>query len=382
MTVFKAVRVLLVLLLSSTLAGCWDFREVHQVTFISTIGVDYKNKEYVLYAQALNFANIAQREGERPSSHKAVIGQATGATVTEAMFNLYRTEQNIVYWGHIAAIIFSKQALEQLKVEQLVDSVNRFRELRYNVWVFGTEEPIDKLLNVTPPFGHSPYDSRLMKPNQTYRQFSNIKPIYLNRFVSDYFERGKAVLLPKLSIDPSTWTEGGERLPELKMDGVYVISPREFRGMLSDEQLKGTRYVTERSVRMPILVMQNGKPAVLFVLNRPHVRIAHSVSGGTVSFDLSIRFTGYIDEMLQDVSADWMREQIEQTVAREIRSTFESGRKINADVLNLTTPLFRFHYSTWQRYVTDRMDMSRIELRNIKVAVTIKNSGKYKARVQ
>lgn len=382
MNVSKAVRCLLVLALTFACSGCWDYREIHQITFVTTLGVDYQNKEYVLHAQALNFSNIAQREGERPKKHKAVIGIARGDTLTQAMFNLYQSEQNFIYWGHISAIIFCKPALEQLKIEQLVDSVNRFRELRYNVWVYGTDTPIDQLLNATPYFGYSPYDSRLMKPNQTYRQFSSIKPVYLNRVVSDYFDRGKAVLIPRLSIDASSWSEGGEKLPLFKMDGMYLISSQTYSGMLTEEQMKGRRYMDRESVRMPMPVTRNGKPAALFVLNKPRVRIRHSVSGGKVFFDLRIRLAGYADEMLQDMSAASMREQVERNVEREIRDTFANGKKMNADVLDLTLPLYRYHYPTWKKYITDRIDMSRVELRQVQVDFTIKNSGKYKMRLQ
>lgn len=154
---------LLSLLTIVPISGCWDYREVHQVAYVVTIGVDYANDKYTLYAQVLNFANIAQQEGVRPPKHKAVIGIATGNTLTDAMFNLYRSEQQYIYWGHIKAVIFSRRTLEQVKFASLVDSISRFRELRYNVWAFGTDEPIDKLMSLNPTFGYSPFDSRLVK---------------------------------------------------------------------------------------------------------------------------------------------------------------------------------------------------------------------------
>ncbi|MBB6733681.1 Ger(x)C family spore germination protein [Cohnella zeiphila] len=374
----------IVCLLSSLLflAGCWDYREVHQIAYVTTIGVDYKDKQFTLYAQSLNFANIAQRESLRPPEHKAVVGHVAGATLTQAMFNLYQSELQWIYWGHISAIIFSREALEQLRIEQLVDSVNRFRELRYNVWVFGTDEPIERLLLIAPFFGYSPFDSRLMKPNIPFRQFSDIKPVYLNRFVSDYFERGKFVLLPKLAIDSSSWTEGDKNKPELKLNGVYVIAPRQYSGSLTEDQIAGKRYVDPKSVRMPLLVSRNESPAALLVVNSPGVRIRHEISGGKVIFDVRIRLTGSIDELLQDVKPEFLREEAEKTIEQKVRYAFEQGKKLNADVLNLTTPLYRYHYSTWKRMVTDKPDMRKIELRNVEVVLTIKNSGKYKARLQ
>ncbi|WP_158630000.1 Ger(x)C family spore germination protein [Cohnella sp. AR92] len=382
----KAVRFLALLI---TLAqamllttGCWDYHEVHHISFITTIGIDYKDKKYVLYAQALSFMNIAQREGERPTRHKAVVGVATGDTVTDAMFNLYRSEQQFVYWGHISAIIFSRKALENVQIDSLVDSVNRFRELRYNVWVYGTDEPIDKLENLAPYFGFSPYDSRLMKPDQTYRQFSNIKPIYLNRFVSDYFENGKTVMIPKLDIDSTSWKEGGEQAPELIMNGCYIFSPRPYVGSLSEEELKGRRYMDKHSVRMPMVIHRSGKAASLIVLNKPRVKIRPSVANGVARFDVKIRLQGNIDELLQDIPLNELERQVEKNVEQQVRETFEKGKKLNADVLNLTLPLFRYHYGTWKRTIGPSIDMSKVELGRVEVSFLLQNTGKYKGRLR
>lgn len=359
------------------MAGCWDYHEVHQVSYGSALGVDYKDSKYNLYILILDFTHITKLGG-RPSKIKSVVGSAQGNTFAEAMFELYRSEQQFIYWGHIKTAIFTRQALEKIKPEHLVDIVNRFRELRYNVWLFGTDEPIDKLMNSSPIFGYSPYDTQLMKPEQSFRQFSNIQPIYLNRFVSRTFDRGQTVLLPKLGLDSSSWTEGGDKRSELYLKGVYLFSSNQYLGSLTEEQIKGGLFMDSKMERLPVTIYRNGKAAALLVTRSPRIRISHTMENGHVRFNVRIRLTGYADEFLQSVTPSYLKEQAQTLIEQEVRSTFDNGKKINADVLNLTAELYKNHYPTWKRLFSDRMNMEQVELGSVKVDFTLLYLGSYK----
>ncbi|WP_158629999.1 Ger(x)C family spore germination protein [Cohnella sp. AR92] len=378
----RTIRMTFLLLVFTLLTACWDFHDARQLTYGSTIGVDYRNNAYTMYAQSLNLANIAKRTGQQTKAATSIVGISQGETVAESMFHLYQSEQEPVYWGHISSIVFTRQALENVTIESLVDSINRYRDLRYNVWVFGTDEPIERILEFSPYFGYSPYDSRLMKPDQTFRQFSDIAPIYLNRFVSDYFERSRTLLFPELALDDSTWTEGGKKVPTVKLNGYYVFASEKLSGKLTMDQAIGLRYMNERTHRTKLTVFKNEQPAALLVLVKPKVKIRHSVSGGIVRFDVGISMEAYVDEMLQEVPESFLVQQIRENVEEAVQTTFEEGKRINADVYNLTNHLYRFHYQTWKRNVTDQLDMNKVDLRRVRVSVLIRHSGKYKARLK
>lgn len=375
------IKLKLVCLLMLVLPGCWDYKEVHHITFVTTIGIDYKDKVFTVYLQALNFANIAQKEGLRPPKHISVVGMGKGATVTEAMFDLYKSEQQRIYWGHISTMIIGEEALKEITVEQLTDTINRYREIRYNIWVFGTKEPIDKLLDIQPNFGYSPYDSRLMKPDKTYSQFSSIKPMYLYRFLSQYYERGATAMLPMLAYESSHWTEDSKTTPHLILNGAYFYMYKKFRGGLPEDKLIGLRYMEKDASRMFMTISQNGMPAVTFVLNKPEIKTEHSIINGQVYYDIHIEMTGYLDELLKEMNQKTMTSLIREKVKREIMETFEAGKKIKADLLNLNTPVYRYAYQDWNQYIWPDKSMDNIHIRNIDVKVTITYTGKYKARI-
>lgn len=225
-----ACPLLILSLFACLLAGCWDFKNIDRMNYLTTLGIDYDNNHFIVYLQSNNFSSIAKREGSVSASNKSeVVGIGRGISIGDALFQLYQSEQIRIYYGHIKSLVFSKKALQRIGLVDLTDLINRYREIRYNVWVFGTDEPMEKLLFYHPYYNLSSYDSVLMKPHETYKQSSYIKPIYLNCFLSDYYEKGKTATIPVLGTDKSDWQEGGEPLPLLKMSGMYFLARRSGR---------------------------------------------------------------------------------------------------------------------------------------------------------
>ncbi|MFD0961504.1 Ger(x)C family spore germination protein [Paenibacillus chungangensis] len=377
----RVVLCLVLVLSILLLAGCWDYKEIQKAVYTTTIGIDYSDNEYTIYMQALTFSNVAQREGERPARHKSVIGTGKGKTMTEAFFDLYKYEQQTLYWGHIMAVIIHENALKQLRVEQFIDLINRYREIRYNLWLFGTNTDIKEILNITPNFGYSPSESVLMKPEHNYAQYSSIKPVYFYRFIADYYDRGKNAILPRINVNNTHWQEGMEKTPQLVIDGAYIYNREHLNGYLSTDQLIGKRYTSPASIRLPLTIWLHGKPAATLVLNRPNVNHTFVVKNGKVVFDISIHISGFIDELVQEPNEREVIEAVEKKITEEVRETFRTGKKMKADVYNLGTVLFRYHYRDWQRYILPHPDMSTVELDNVTVKFQLKYSGKYKNRL-
>ena len=48
------------------LTGCWDQRELHHVLYINSLGIDFKDNNYIIRPQFINFSNIAKQEGALP----------------------------------------------------------------------------------------------------------------------------------------------------------------------------------------------------------------------------------------------------------------------------------------------------------------------------
>lgn len=377
-------KLLLAAAMLAALPACWDYREIHKLNYVTTLGVDYQKGQFVIYLQSLDFTSIAKQEGGRSGeAPPALIGTSRGETIGQALFELYRSEQIRVYWGHLSGMVFSKSALQQIGLIDLTDLFNRYREIRYNIWLYGTEEPIDKLLTTQNLFKLSAIDSLLLHPQDTYRQFSYMKPIYSYRALADLFERGTTLMIPNLAYTETNWKEGEQKkLREPVIDGGYFFRNRRYIGSLTGEQLSGAPFMNKKMKRSLLRIDVGGKTTANFVMISPHYSIKHRLAGNKIVYDLNYHVSAYMDEMLENASEQEMTKALERKLQDQIRFTFEQGRRIHADIFNFNEHMHRYHYKEWKRIFGDG-DTSRdnFELGSIETHVLIRYSGKYKAKI-
>ncbi|WDH83217.1 hypothetical protein PUW24_10635 [Paenibacillus urinalis] len=70
------------------LSGCWSTKEVQSINFITTLGVDYRDKQFIAYAQVVDFANIAKQEGPNQVNEGTIwVGEGKGKTLMLAIYD-------------------------------------------------------------------------------------------------------------------------------------------------------------------------------------------------------------------------------------------------------------------------------------------------------
>lgn len=380
-TWMKLAKLQMAFVLLLFLPGCWDYKEITYTMYATSLGIDYKDGEYTMYVQVLNFSNIGRSEVQTLEKKPIVVGKGKGKTLTEAAFQLYRSEQIPVFWGHVAAVVFTKEALQQIDFHELIDLITRYREIRYNIWSYATDNSIEELFNLSPFFGLSPYESILMSPMDTYRQFSDIKPVYLFRFLANYLEPGRTAALPILTYDKSTWMEGGKMSPQLKVQGEYYFYGDSFLGKLNVEQGIGKRYMERGMNRVPMTVYKDKRPLVTMVLEVDDYKVHHFVKKGKVTYNLDLKVNMFIDEMKADLSEEFILSEITKKMEEQIRSTFERGLQISADIYNLNDTVYRYDHQTWKTYIKGKPVKETMQLGEIRIKGKLFHSGKLKNRM-
>ena len=143
------------------LAGCWDMEESDRLDYVHGVGVDYEDGRIMLIFTigesrwTGNPGNCGK--GRRPNNNCT----ASAVDVNTAIFNIYKSAQKRLYWGHTTFIILSEATLENNKLKE----VSRFSQsviLRsiYRIRMFSTKMIFTGLMQL-PTFKGSPILSRL-----------------------------------------------------------------------------------------------------------------------------------------------------------------------------------------------------------------------------
>lgn len=361
-----------------SLTGCWDLKTIQDTNYMTAIGFDYKDGKYIVYGQMLDFASVAKQEGGRSSQPPLIwVGKEEGTTISDAFNKLYRTSQQRVFWGHVGAYLFSKDALTQ-GISVFTDGAIRYSETRFTQWVYMTDESIESIFSVIPFFNVSPMSSILMQPVDSYRQRSYIPPQRLFQVVSKLREPGFTVMLPSLDINKEVWKKNEKPDQKLIVSGVYTLNKQHDLQWFSENQYSGARWLYKHTSRTPMVVYHEGK-AIQNASIKPEALIKVRTKGEQVFFDVEIKAYVTIAEILKDIGEKELQEQVSKQIAEEVQSTFKLGKSRGIDVYTLEHVLYRDEFKTWAKLTAyGEKPLKDYELGNISVKAKIIHTGMLK----
>lgn len=238
---------ILVIMLTTLLTGCWDVNAPERMLYIHGMGLDYKDGKYEVYAQIVDFTNTAKNEQPVTNVPQAEVGHASGKTINEAVFNLYHSMDEQVFWGFFSYVILSEEVLKNGRSNQIIDAFIRYRETRYQIWVYGTKDPVNDILLTTPNINKSIILSKLGNPENSYEQESFIKPINFRTLIIGLNEPNHEIGIPFVTI--KDWETEKETKNEADLLGVGILSPKEFKGFIPAEKSRGLQWMTNDTKR-------------------------------------------------------------------------------------------------------------------------------------
>ena len=373
---------LLALLAMLPLGGCWNSNELQTLAYGTALGFDYADGKYTAYVQVLNFANVAKIEGTEPGKNvPAWIGKGQGVTALEAITDLNEASQLRLFWGHVSAIVVTDNVLKHNKFREIADTLNRYREIRYNIRVYGTREKLNDIFSVKSLLNFSPLESLLARPTKYYLQRPYIPPILGFQFIAFMNEPGYSAYLPSLSIDEAAWREDKRRKPMFRINGAYFFNNRQYAGWMSEKELQGVRWINERLEVASINIPPGTQPSSVVNLSSPRYRVKPIVQDGEARFVMTLAFDGHISAMWGDMRDDEMERATAAAVADEIRKTFERAVERKIDVYQLSEQLYRDDPAAFKRLMASRpFPLTKESLARVEVKIHIVHSGKFKGK--
>jgi spore germination protein KC len=380
MRLMVLVKLVAAVFLLISLTGCWDMKTIQDTNYMTAIGFDYKDGKYIVYGQMLDFASVAKQEGGQSSQLPLIwVGKEEGVTISDAFNKLYRTSQQRVFWGHVGAYLFSKDAIKQ-GVGLFTDGSIRYSETRFTQWVYTTNESIESIFSVVPFFNVSPMSSILMQPADNYRQRSFIPPHRLFWVVSKIREPGFTLMIPSLSIDKEVWKKNEKQDQKLFVSGVYSLNKQYDLQWFSENQFIGERWLNRYTSRASLVVYKDGQP-VQNTNIKPKAHIKVRANGEQPFFDIEIKAFATVSEIYKNIGEKELQEQISKQIKEEVESTFKLGKNRAIDVYSLEHELYRDDFKTWAKLTAyGEKPLTDYELGNVSVKTKLIHTGMLKMK--
>ncbi|MFA8437890.1 Ger(x)C family spore germination protein [Pueribacillus sp. YX66] len=334
------------------LSGCWGIEEAERMDYVHGIGVDYKDGQVHVSLQVVNLGNLGQAEtgGGSSEGNQAVIAKEKGDTVNDAIFKIYDSTQRRLFWGHLTMIVITEEALKHNKMKDIMDLIDRYRETRYRILVFSTQdENVDKLFEAVPVFDGSPVYTRITDITNTYEQSSWIKEISMREFLLHLKEPGYDSVIPAVTTTENDWTSVEKTETMIKTVGVALLHKNEFRGFITGEDVNGLRWLTEDALRINLDIHEGDKPIAEAIIIRPSFSIEPMVRDDDVIFNIQVKGQAVFNQILENKDYRFLKKEMQKNIEEEIRRTYNKALELHSDIYRLSEVLYRKDVRTWQR---------------------------------
>ncbi len=376
-------KILIILIIATTLlSGCWDSREPERMLYLYGIGIDYKDGKYQIYTQIINFANIAKSEQPaNPQAIQAEVGHASGKTDHEAFYNLYKTMDEELYWGHLAYIVFSEELIKSGGMNTLINSFIRFQDARYQTWVYSTKEPIKDVLLVTPILNKAVSLSKLSDPLNSFKQDSTIEPLNVRELILKLAEPSYEANIPSVSISEN-WETKEEKDKITNINGISVVSPKGLKGNISGNKVKGLGWMDKKTKRAELTMMlkdsESGEKRFITANGKvASLKVEPIVKGNSVYFDLKVKLDVELRGFQEIVKESEIRTKVKKEVEKNIKDTFIAGLSIDSDIFHLSEYLYRKDVKMWKKFQNKgKVELNENSIRTINVDVVSVYSGR------
>ncbi|MEB2281325.1 Ger(x)C family spore germination protein [Lysinibacillus xylanilyticus] len=359
------------------LSGCWDEIEPQRMYYVNGVGVDFKDNQYEIYLQLINFKDIAKSETPYVPEAPAEIGYAIGETLEEAIYELYRSIDQEVFWGHMNFLLFTEEALKHEEVISVFDTFLRFRETRYQMNVHLTQDSLKEILLTTPILNKSLIDSKLSHPLNARKLEVFTEPVNLKNLVIGLNEPSHEVSLPLVSIVKNWDTTKEDPSKETTIKGIGILSKDGFKGVIIGDNARGINWMQNKKNRGDLTFKLDNNKSLTVDMEEKYFDVKPVIKGNQVQFDVDIKVDVILNGFKKKATENAIRKGVIKKVKEEIKTTYEAGLKLNVDIYRLSEHLYRNNVKVWKTLENNgKIPLTEESIRIINVEIDKIKSGR------
>ena len=335
------------------LTGCSKINEIQFQAYAVGIGIDYKEDEYQVVMQFLDFSNVAKTDqGKSDKPSPIWLGVGKGNTVEEAIVEIYHAIQIPVNYDQISLFVFGKSLLEH-RLGKTLKALDTNFNIRQTGMVYGAENRIKEIFTSQVPFNYPFSNSRINQPEYMQQQESTIPAISMQELIYQFNEKSKTILLPSISVNDQNIKQNLEKLPVTTLTGAYVMKDKKMKGFLTNNELEGFIRVNNKAVRSPVVISDwskgKGEHVQIELLN-PNVKRIMNKDKNEVQVGLDIKISAIVRESDHMILAPRIKRQIKEKIRNHVYEAYVNSQKIGGDIYQFEDYMYRYMYEDWTRF--------------------------------
>ena len=348
----KAVA--LILIPALLLTGCWDAREINELAFVLSVGLDKTNDGFKVTAQIASPETYSKTpSGTASQATKPFwIVTSNGKTIFEAIRNMASISSRRIFWAHIKVIVISEE-LAKTNIQEVCDFFTRNPELRLRTLVAVTPGKAGEVVQNVPEMEKDPA-SYLEKIIENKNLTGKSSSIMLKDFLQDYLNPHVGPVASRIIFDKS----GKETV--LKTSGAYVFDGNKLAGSLNEEQTRGLLWIKNKMKNsiMVVYCPDDNKPVTMEIKSaksKMDCYLENKVPCFTIKVDINANITeqACLTDFNEDEKRYKLSKTLETAVRKDIETTIKTAKSMQVDFVDFSGVLHRQHKEEWHDISSD-----------------------------
>ncbi|KRF07136.1 hypothetical protein ASG89_17460 [Paenibacillus sp. Soil766] len=354
----RAIVLLLILMLAT---GCWNRKELDEISIATAIGIDKKGDNYSISVQLLNTDEITSTKGGNQRMPVVTLQLSSGNTIFESFRKLTTSSPRKILSSHLRILVIGEDVAKE-GIANVLDLLSRDHELRsdFNI-LLARNATANDILQVLTPLEKIPANklySSLISSEKNWGVTTNVD---LHQLIYDLVDAGKDPVLSSIHIKgDSLKAKSRENLSSvlppatLEYKGLGVFHRDHFVGWLTDRESKGYNYainnIKSTVIALPCqqskglmsieLMSSRSKLKVKFVDNQPRVfiNLRAEANIGEVACELDLNSTKTIQAI---------EEQLNEEIKGTILDSVAKAKSYKSDIFGFGAAIHRANYKQW-----------------------------------
>ena len=294
--------------------GCWNYREVDDVSIVAGVAIDQGVKEkYQITAE------IVQISGGRDSKTTSKLLTMEGNSIFDAVRNGISLSGKKLYWSHAKVVIVSKKIAGEGMIK-VTDWFIRDAETRLDVHLLisGEDSAKKNFEGKSTTEEVKSFELDDMLKNQ--KSFSKAPRVEIWEFANSLAGKGISAIASSINLNKENGTD------VLQIMGTAVFKRDKLIGFIDGEETKDMLFVQDQIKGGLLTVVENGgKVPVTLEIFKNKTKIEPIISGNNIEMSISTDTTVAIDEISgnENYIDDEGRKKLEQDTEKMLEDRIE-----------------------------------------------------------
>lgn len=362
----KKIILLIPLLLSLFVTGCYDYEEINTRAMVIGVAFDKEGDEYVVSVQVLYID--PQAEARETGTTQPTVYTGRGKSIDGALSQISLISPKYLAFTHVQLIVIQEKIAKD-GIMEVFDFFMRHYESRQQFFVLISREETAKdiLMIYTVLESFSTFNIiKSIDIKHINHGLSNA--ITYDNLLSTIIKDGIHPLVPGIEIigdkekgKKREVTEEMEPSAQLKLSTLSVFKNDKLIGWLNKEETWGYNFamgnIKERILEYPC--DDRNYSASLITKVKPSKKV--EIYGDKITANITVNISGRISEVNCDFyldkpeSIDLLSDKASKEVERLINTTINKSKKLNTDIFGVERMIYQTNYKYWKK-IKDKWD--------------------------